>query len=111
MPEKHIYNWQTLGRSEDFLIQVDKLAKDSYWQIAQNGDDIVFRPIGFRKLLSEKLRSYSDQSRRQSKRLNDFADIVVLIESHPELWEYLPEVLKSKISRQGEIVTETPLAL
>lgn len=104
MNEQHLYEWRTIGQSEDFLFGVKEIAKDCYWQIAQNGDDLVFRYVGLRKILKEKLRSYSDQDRLQSRQMNDFADIVVLVESHPELWECLPEDLKSKISNQRELV-------
>ena len=41
-------------------------------------------------VLQGKIWAYSDQRRRKSKRQKDLADIIRLVESHPELEDRLP---------------------
>lgn len=48
-------------------------------------DDISLRVIGLVDLLHEKMRSGTDPARRESKRLQDLADVKALIEAKPEL--------------------------
>lgn len=99
MSEKQFYDWQMLGGTEFFLDGVNKFAKESYWQIAKDGDEFVFRCIDLKNLLREKADAFSDINRKQSKRMRDLAEIAELVESHPELWNALPQSMQSKIDR------------
>lgn len=47
-------------------------------------------------VLQGKLWAYSDPTRRQSKRQKDLADIVRLVETHPELKAEVPAAIRSK---------------
>ena len=58
---------------------------------------ILMRVASLRDTLDGKLRAYSDASRRQSKRIKDLADIVRLVESHPELRAVVPEAIQRQL--------------
>ena len=58
---------------------------------------ILLRVASLEDTLHGKILAWSDERRRQSKHLKDFADIARLVESHPELWEKLPEDLRATI--------------
>jgi len=49
-------------------------------------------------VLKGKLWAYSDPERRPSKRQKDLADIMRLIETHPDLAKLLPPDLRKKLS-------------
>ena len=49
-------------------------------------------------LLKGKIWAYSDEERRKSKRQKDLADIMRLVETYPNLTEFLPENIKKLIS-------------
>lgn len=65
--------------------------------IAADVHGILMRVASIEDTLAGKIRAWSDPKRRQSKRIKDLADIARLVESHPELWETLPEVLRKQI--------------
>jgi hypothetical protein len=65
--------------------------------VAADVHGILFRVAALEDTLTGKLLAWADASRRQSKRIKDLADIVRLIESHPELWPRLPAELQKKI--------------
>ena len=46
-------------------------------------------------LLNGKIWAYSDAERRKSKRQKDLADIMRLVETHPHLYDLLPENIKT----------------
>ena len=48
-------------------------------------------------LLNGKVWAYSDEERRKSKRQKDLADIMRLVESHPQLNDALPEDIRNII--------------
>ena len=52
-------------------------------------------------VLQGKVWAYLDRSRRASKRQKDLADILRLIEVHPELAASLPDGLRSEIQGKG----------
>ena len=60
---------------------------------------ILLRVASLDDTLTGKILAWGDNSRRQSKRAKDFTDIVRLVEAHPNLWENLPQNLKSQIDR------------
>ena len=50
-------------------------------------------------VLTGKTWAYLDETRRGSKRQKDFADIMRLIEAHPELEPVLPEKVRDALRR------------
>jgi len=62
---------------------------------------ILMRVASLEDTLDGKLRAWADPSRRQSKRIKDLGDIARLVESHPSLWDKLPEELKRQIQQPG----------
>ncbi|MEK0446861.1 MAG: hypothetical protein RLZZ399_2182 [Verrucomicrobiota bacterium] len=45
------------------------------------------------------LKAWRDKQRRQSKRIKDLGDLARLVESHPHLWDLLPEDLQGQIEK------------
>ncbi len=60
---------------------------------------ILLRVASLEDTLTGKILAWRDSSRRQSKRIKDFADIARLVEAHAELWRLLPENLQAEIER------------
>lgn len=60
---------------------------------------ILLRVASLEDTLTGKILAWRDSSRRQSKRIKDFADIARLVESHPQLWDRLPEELKQQVEK------------
>jgi len=60
---------------------------------------ILMRVASLDYTLKGKIKAWSESQRRQSKRIKDLADIARLVETHPELWEDLPERLKVQIQK------------
>ncbi|MCX6880272.1 MAG: nucleotidyl transferase AbiEii/AbiGii toxin family protein [Verrucomicrobia bacterium] len=60
---------------------------------------ILLRVAALEDTLQGKLKAWRDSARRQSKRIKDLGDIARLIETHPHLWELLPDDLKPQIER------------
>ncbi len=58
---------------------------------------ILLRVASLEDTLTGKILAWNDSTRRQSKRAKDFADIVRLVESHPELWATLPKQLRQQV--------------
>jgi len=50
-------------------------------------------------VLQGKIWAYSDETRRRSKRQKDLADIMRLVEAHPELEKRLPEGMREELER------------
>jgi hypothetical protein len=50
-----------------------------------------------KNILRGKVWAYSDQARRKSKRQKDLADIMRLVETHPELHSELPAEIASQL--------------
>jgi len=67
--------------------------------VAADVHGILLRVASLEDTLAGKILAWRDSSRRQSKRIKDFADIARLVESHPELWEKLPDNLSAEIER------------
>lgn len=79
--------------------------------VAADVHGILLRVASLEDTLAGKIMAWRDSTRRQSKRIKDFADIARLVESHPGLWEGLPDELKEQIERppaSGQIDTGTP---
>ncbi len=58
---------------------------------------ILMRVASLEDTLSGKLKAWSTSSRRQSKRLKDLADIARLVETHPQLWDKLPDAVREQL--------------
>ena len=67
--------------------------------IAADVHGILLRVASLEDTLAGKILAWSDSSRRQSKRIKDFADIARLVESHPKLWQSLPDNLQAEVER------------
>ena len=67
--------------------------------VAADVHGILLRVASLEDTLAGKILAWSDSSRRQSKRIKDFADIARLVESHHQLWEVLPKELQGEIER------------
>ena len=60
---------------------------------------ILLRVAALEDTLTGKILAWSDSSRRQSKRIKDFADIARLVEAHPLLWDRLPQELRIQVEK------------
>lgn len=60
---------------------------------------ILLRVASLDDTLTGKILAWKDTSRRQSQRIKGFADIARLVESHPNLWNRLPNELKPQIEK------------
>lgn len=49
--------------------------------------------------LRGQIPAWRDAARRQSKRIQDLADIARLVEAHPQLWHQLPPELQGQIQK------------
>lgn len=67
--------------------------------IAADVHGILLRVASLEDTLSGKIMAWADPTRRQSKRIKDLGDIARLVESHPPLWNKLPDELKSRIDQ------------
>ena len=60
---------------------------------------ILLRVAALEDTLRGKMKAWSDSRQRQSKRIKNLGDIARLVESHPHLWEFLTDDLKTQIER------------
>jgi hypothetical protein len=60
---------------------------------------ILMRVASLDDTLKGKIAAWSDPERRQSKRIKDLADIARLVEAHPDLWDQLPDELKTQVQK------------
>ena len=60
---------------------------------------ILMRVASLEDTLDGKIRAWKDAQRRQSKKLKDLGDIARLVETHPHLWEHLPDDLRKIIEK------------
>lgn len=77
--------------TEAFYIEFPKRA------VAADVHGILMRVASLEDTLKGKVKAWSEPKRRQSKRIKDLADIARLVESHPRLWEALPDEVKEWI--------------
>jgi hypothetical protein len=85
-------------------IRIQLTTEDFYRDFPARGSaadvhGILLRVASLEDTLSGKIRAWSDETRRQSKRIKDLADIARLVESHPPLWDSLNDPLKQEINR------------
>ncbi len=67
--------------------------------VAADVHGILLRVASVEDTLQGKILAWGDFSRRQSKRIKDFADIARLVEAQPDLWQGLPEKLQDEIDK------------
>ena len=101
MTEKQFYDWQTLGGTDDVMRFASEACRDLVWSIARDGDGFLLKVATLENTLQDKIRIFSNPKRKQSKRLNNLAEIARLIEQHPDLLEKLPINVRSEIERFG----------
>jgi len=63
---------------------------------------ILLRVASLEDTLKGKIKAWSEPERRQSKRIKDLADIARLVETHPRLWESLPDDLRTQVQVPGK---------
>jgi hypothetical protein len=80
-------------RTEDFYRDFPSRA------VAADVHGILMRVASLQDTLSGKVKAWSESGRRPSKRLKDVADIARLVEAHPDLWDRLPDALRTEIPR------------
>ena len=79
---------QTDNRYQNFISRGEKKKVFGYECFVASLHDV----------LQGKLWAYADPERRQSKRQKDLADIMRLVETYPELLQFLPQKVREKIS-------------
>jgi len=67
--------------------------------VAADVHGILLRVASLEDTLRGKIKAWSEPGRRQSKRIKDLADIARLVETHPHLWDSLPDELKRQVHR------------
>ena len=65
--------------------------------VAAEVHGILLRVACLEDTLQGKIMAWRDLTRRQSKRIKDFADVARLVESHPRLWALLPDELRADL--------------
>jgi hypothetical protein len=78
---------QTDVRYQDFIAGASKRSVLGY--------DMMVASLGH--VLQGKIWAWSDESRRRSKRQKDLADILRLVETHPDLASSLPPRLRAEV--------------
>ena len=101
VPERFEWSINFKGASK---VSIQLTTEDFYREFAERGvaadvHGILMRVASLEDTLAGKIRAWSDPTRRQSKRIKDLADVARLVESHPELWEHLPDPLRAQIDR------------
>lgn len=99
--ERHEWSVNFKGHSK---VSIQLSTEDVYLgfperSVAADVHGILLRVASLEDTLAGKVLAWRDSSRRQSKRIKDFADIARLVESHPALWEVLPTDLRPLIER------------
>ena len=97
--ERHEWSVNFRGHSK---VSIQLSTEDVYLSFPERAvpadvHGILLRVAALEDTLTGKVLAWSDKSRRQSKRIKDFADIARLVESHPRLWEALPEALRDQV--------------
>ena len=99
--EKHQWSVNFTGRSK---VSIQLSTEEIYLgfpakAVPADVHGILLRVASLEDTLAGKILAWRDGTRRQSKRIKDFADIARLVESHPLLWERLPEELRMQVER------------
>lgn len=102
--ERHQWSVNFKGKSK---VSVQLSTQEVYLSfpdrsVAADVHGILLRVASLEDTLTGKILAWSDASRRQSKRIKDFADIARLVEAHPQLRTGLPEGLKKQIQKPPE---------
>jgi hypothetical protein len=67
--------------------------------VAADVHGILLRVASLEDTVRGKVAAWSDATRRQSKRIEDLADLARLLEAHPAVWELLPRDLQDRLER------------
>ncbi len=98
-PEKYEWSINFKGQS---AVSMQLSTEDFYRDFTSRavpGDvhGILMRVASLEDTLKGKIKAWSEPKRRQSKHIKDLADIVRLVEAHPELWDLLTDDLKTQV--------------
>ncbi len=98
-PEKYEWSINFKGHS---AVSMQLSTEDFYRDFTSRavpGDvhGILMRVASLEDTLKGKIKAWSEPKRRQSKHIKDLADIVRLVEAHPELWDLLTDDLKTQV--------------
>ena len=98
-PEKYEWSINFKGHS---AVSMQLSTEDFYRDFTSRavpGDvhGILMRVASLEDTLRGKIKAWSEPKRRQSKHIKDLADIVRLVEAHPELWDLLTDDLKTQV--------------
>jgi len=99
--EHHQWSINFKGTSR---VSLQLSTEDFYRDVAERGQaadvhGILLRVASLEDTLAGKIKAWSEPTRRQSKQAKDFTDIVRLVEAHPQLWDRLPEKLRTLVDR------------
>ena len=99
--DRHRWSVNFAGRSK---VSIQLSTQEVYLSfparaVAADVHGILLRVASLEDTLAGKILAWGDAERRQSKRIKDFADIARLVESHPELWDRLPDKLKAQVEK------------
>lgn len=103
-PERFEWSVNFKGQSQVSL----QLSTEEFYRefpsrsVPANVHGILLRVASLHDTLRGKIKAWMDADRRQSKRLKDLTDIVRLVESHPQLWNDLPDELKQHVWKPKE---------
>lgn len=101
--ERESFDW-SINFKGSSKVSIQLTTEAGYADFASRGvaadvHGILLRVASLEDTLTGKIRAVTDPKRRQSKRLKDLADIARLVESHPDLWDRLPDSLQEQIDR------------
>lgn len=86
--------------SSDFRIQLQTDPRYQEFIARSEPRDVLgyrLQVAAVQDVLTGKAWAYSDATRRKSKRQKDLADIMRLVEAHPELADHLPETVRERL--------------
>ena len=101
MAERHKWSVNFRGQSKVTIQLSNEEVYLSFPErsVAADVHGILLRVASLEDTLAGMILAWSDSTRRQSKRIKDFADIARLVESHAVLWNSLPEKLQAQVDR------------
>ena len=99
--ERHRWSVNFNGRSK---VRIQMRTEDVYRNFPEHSvtadvHGMLLRVASLEDTLAGKILAWRDSTRRQSKRIKDFADIVRLVEAHAPLWDHLPDEIKKQIEK------------
>jgi hypothetical protein len=95
---EHSVNWTVPGSDLRIQLQTDPRYQEFIARAVQrNVLGYTMAVAALEDVLAGKVWAYRDQQRRKSKRQKDLADILRVVETHPELKDRLPPEIESQV--------------